>query len=206
MGACPQRSFATLDDGERALTVANRGLAEVEAVREGQGDTSLAVTLLRAVGWLSRGDLCLRPGDAGPPLPTPGAQVPGPLRAELSLRVHPVGDPERIPAAHRFAYPPIAFPGGGLAGGPLGDRASLVSVSEGAVVLSAIEPRPAGGALLRGYNASDQACHAEVRWLPDPGRRLEAVDLGERPLGTPVEAGVIRLELRAWQLFSVRVG
>lgn len=205
IGACPQRSFATLDDGAQALTVANRGLAEVEAVREGQGDTSLAVTLLRAVGWLSRSDLSVRPGDAGPSLPTPGAQVPGPLRAELSLRLHPVEDPERIPAAHRFAYPPIAFTGGGPAGSPLADGASLVSVSGASVVLSAIEPREEGGALLRGYNASDGPCRAQVRWLPDPSRRLEAVDLSENPVGTPAEAGVARLELRPWQIFSLRV-
>ena len=48
-------------------------------------------TLLRAVGWLSRGDLALRPGDAGPALPTPGAQVPGPHHLELALRFHPRG-------------------------------------------------------------------------------------------------------------------
>ncbi|MEE8580091.1 MAG: hypothetical protein V3T33_00760, partial [Myxococcota bacterium] len=70
-GATPQRCFASLDDGQDALTVANRGLAEVEAVPEGDGTTSLAVTVLRAVGWLSRGDLVMRPGPAGPPLPTP---------------------------------------------------------------------------------------------------------------------------------------
>ena len=37
IGATPQRGFATLADGSRALTVANRGCAEVEAVPEADG-------------------------------------------------------------------------------------------------------------------------------------------------------------------------
>ena len=81
-------NWATLDDGDSAMTVANRGLAEVDAVPEADGTTSLAVTLLRAVGWLSRGDLRLRPGDAGPGLATPGAfaQAPEDHPARLHSR------------------------------------------------------------------------------------------------------------------------
>ena len=108
IGAVPQRTFATLaDDGGLALTVANRGVAEVEAVVGEAGQGALALTVLRAVGWLSRADLRLRAGPAGPGLATPGAQVPGPHRAEFALRLHPHGDPRRIAEAHGFAYPPL---------------------------------------------------------------------------------------------------
>src|SRR5690606_3256052 len=89
IGAVPPRTFATVVGEELACTIANRGLAEVEAVPVGDGrETELAVTILRAVGWLSRADLALRPGPAGPVLPTPGAQVPGEHLARLSLRLH----------------------------------------------------------------------------------------------------------------------
>ena len=54
---------------------------EAEVTPEGV----LALTLLRSVGWLSRPDLGTRPGEAGPSLETPGAQLLGQLEAELSL-------------------------------------------------------------------------------------------------------------------------
>jgi hypothetical protein len=204
IGACPQRSFACLDDGRRTWTVANRGLAEVEALEEGRS-TSLAITLLRAVGWLSRGDLALRPGDAGPPLPTPGAQVPGPHRAELSLRLDEMGAAAPSAHAHRFAYPPLAVVGGGGSAAPVRDGDSLVAVSAPLVLLTAIEPRAGGAAVLRGYNASSEPRRVRVRWLADPGRRLEPIDLAETHSRGPLADEEVELELRPWELFTLRV-
>src|SRR5262245_20826594 len=130
IGACPQKTFAALDDGERALTVANRGNAEVEAVPEADGHTSLAITLLRAVGYLSRGDLALRRGHAGPPFETPGAQALGPQRAELSFRLHRAGDADAVAHAHRFAHAPVAFAGGGAEGADVPDGARLLELDD----------------------------------------------------------------------------
>ena len=206
IGAVPQRSFASIDDGARALTVATRGLAEVEAVPEGDGHTALAVTLLRAVGWLSRDDLRLRPAGAGPSLPTPGAQVQGPHRAELSLRLHRAADPHRVSEAHRFAYPPTAFLAGDGAAPRLRDGDSLVEISDPAVVLSAVEPRE-GGVLVRGWNASGEPRRVEIAVRAPGVRRLEPVDLAERPdPRCRYEGGSASgvLELRPWQIFSLR--
>jgi len=75
--AYPQQDFSLLQDGRRGLAVLARGLPEVAAEREGEG-TVLSLTLLRAVGWLSRDDFPSRNfANAGPTLPTPGAQCPG---------------------------------------------------------------------------------------------------------------------------------
>ena len=209
IGAVPQRSFATLEGGRGlALSVANRGAAEVEAVPEADGTTSLAVTLLRAVGWLSRDDLHLRPGHAGPPLETPGAQVPGPNRQELSLRLHPPGEPERLARAHAFAFPPVAFAGGGPAGAPLRDGARLVEVDDPAVVVSAVQPGPDGRTRVRLWNASGQARRVRVAWGGPGARGIEAVDLA----GRPERAGDLEAEgpcgwlrLRPWQIATLRV-
>jgi len=129
IGATPQRSFATVSAGSEALTVANRGAAEVEAIPEEDGTTLVAVTVLRAVGWLSRGDLGLRPSHAGPALPTPGAQVPGPHRIEVSVRAHGNGDSHRTAEAHRYAFPPLVFAGGGSAAGPPSNRSPTAGPS-----------------------------------------------------------------------------
>lgn len=208
VGATPQRSFATLDDGQRALTVANRGSAEVDAVPEADGTTSLAITLLRAVGWLSRGDLRLRPGAAGPGLETPGAQVAGLHRAEFSIRLHPVDSVERVSEAHRFANPARAWIGGGPVDAPLADGARLVEIDDPAVVVSAIEPRPDRRPVLRLYNASAQPRTVALRWNGSGARAIEPVDLMERSVqdGTvSTEETRATLFLRPWGIATLRI-
>jgi len=208
VGATPQRNFASIGDGVRALTVANRGCTEVEAVPEADGSTSLALTLLRAVGWLSRGDLALRPGHAGPPLATPGAQVPGAHRIEISLRAHPDGDAVRMAEAHRFAFPPLIFAAAGPNAAPLGDGARLLEVDDPAVVVSAVEPRPDSAPIIRLYNASSEARRVRIRHHFPAARGLECVDLNGRPL--PVSGAAAgdltgeMLSLRPWQIAALR--
>ncbi len=210
IGAVPQRSFATVvGPGALALTVANRGVAEVEAIPESSGQGALALTVLRAVGWLSRADLRMRPGPAGPGLATPGAQVPGPHRIEVSLRLHERDDARRIAEAHGFAFPPLAFAGVENSNGALGDGARLVAVDDPLVLVSAIEPCPAGDAELRLVNASDAARSLRVGW-GTPGRSLRIVDLaGREGTATAIEtdapsAGSIALG--PWQIVTLRVG
>ncbi|UCF40233.1 MAG: hypothetical protein JSW43_10910 [Gemmatimonadota bacterium] len=76
-----------------ALSVFARGLYEFELTSDG----SVAVTLLRAVGELSRGELAARPGHAGWPTATPQAQEPGRFRAELAVSTVAV-DEASVPA------------------------------------------------------------------------------------------------------------
>jgi alpha-mannosidase len=56
VGYHPQKVFADVNDGERGLMIANRGLQEYEAL-DTRGGVTIALTLLRCVGWLSRADL-----------------------------------------------------------------------------------------------------------------------------------------------------
>lgn len=74
----PQKRFVSVSDEQHGLALLNRGLPEYEVLpaAEEQGVT-IALTLLRCVGWLSRGDLPNRRGPAGPILPTPEAQMEG---------------------------------------------------------------------------------------------------------------------------------
>jgi len=203
VGATPQRRLAEVEGAGRSTVVANRGLPEVEALRDGEGAGWLAVTLLRAVGWLSRDDLVLRPGHAGPGLPTPGAQVPGPHRAEVSLRWVPAGDPERVHEALRFANPPLCFPLAPGAEGPLADGDRLVELDHPAAVISAVEPDREGSCLVRLWNASADRVQASLRWKA--GGRLERVDLEGRPLSNAVSPPEAPLDLRGWEIASLRV-
>ena len=63
------RAFV-LGRASAAVLVAHRGLHELEPLDDG----SVAATIVRCVGWLARGDLSSRTGDAGPEIFTPDAQ------------------------------------------------------------------------------------------------------------------------------------
>jgi hypothetical protein len=213
IGSGPQRSFATVvGDGGLALTVANRGLAEVEAVplAGGHPATDLAVTLLRAVGWLSRGDLRMRPGPAGPVLATPGAQVPGPHMAELAVRLHDAADPRRVLEAHAFAFPPIVFEAAGEADAPLGDGSRLVEVDDPEVVVSAIEPLAGGGADVRVVNLGGTARDVGLRWNGGSRHTLRPVDLAGHPVAEAAtetqngDARAVRMRLGPWKIATLR--
>ena len=85
-GTFPQRDFSLLQDGSRGLAVLSRGLHEVQASRSAAGGMGLSVTLLRSVGWLSRGDFPTRRfTNVGPTLPTPDAQCVGEHRFQYAV-------------------------------------------------------------------------------------------------------------------------
>nr|MDO8111284.1 glycoside hydrolase family 38 C-terminal domain-containing protein [Candidatus Sigynarchaeota archaeon] len=91
-GIMPQKRYVRVNspDGKVAVTLANKGLPEVELA----GGYQLAITLLRCVGWLSRGDIPERPVHAGPAEKTPGAQEMGKeYTFNYSMFIHPASDP-----------------------------------------------------------------------------------------------------------------
>jgi len=80
----PLHRYVSLFDDARGCTVFSDGLAEYEGLEDG----GIAVTLVRAVGDLSKSDLPERPGHAGWPAPTPLAQCRGPFAASLGVMLH----------------------------------------------------------------------------------------------------------------------
>jgi mannosylglycerate hydrolase len=86
----PLHRYVSLFAGDRGATLYSDGLAEYEATEQG----TVWITLLRAVGELSRNDLPERPGHAGWPTPTPGAQCHRPVAASLAVMLHR-GDDDR---------------------------------------------------------------------------------------------------------------
>ncbi|MFX0043611.1 MAG: glycoside hydrolase family 38 C-terminal domain-containing protein, partial [Candidatus Hodarchaeota archaeon] len=80
-----QKDFIAIKDETRCFAVLNRGLPEYEAIKNEDGTITVAITLLRSIGWLSRPNLDSRRSDAGPSLKTPGAQCIGNYTFELSL-------------------------------------------------------------------------------------------------------------------------
>ncbi|NHI82810.1 MAG: hypothetical protein EAX81_00715 [Candidatus Thorarchaeota archaeon] len=80
----PLRSFVHLSSAKRGLTVSTSGLLEFEVQQSDDGET-IALTLVRSVGQLSREKLKTRHEGAGPLLKTPGGQCQGTLLFEYSI-------------------------------------------------------------------------------------------------------------------------
>jgi len=95
----PLHRYVSVVGPAAGATLYSDGLAEYEATETGE----LFVTLLRAVGELSRNDLPERPGHAGWPAQTPRAQSIGPFAARLALLLHGGRDADVIDAIERTA-------------------------------------------------------------------------------------------------------
>ncbi|MBW2144103.1 MAG: hypothetical protein JRG75_06885 [Deltaproteobacteria bacterium] len=80
-----QRNFVGINDGKKGLVIFNKGLPEYEATPDG----TIALTLLRSVGWLSQDDLSSRERLAGPKIPVPDAQCMGEHIFEYALVTQP---------------------------------------------------------------------------------------------------------------------
>jgi alpha-mannosidase len=91
VATAPAHRFVAVAGGEGGLAILAPGFFEYEHTPTGD----LIVTLLRCVGQLSRGDLSTRPGNAGWPMATPGAQCIGRERLQLALTPVSADDIER---------------------------------------------------------------------------------------------------------------
>jgi alpha-mannosidase len=127
----------------------------------------LLVTLLRAVGQLSRNDLAARPGHAAWPTPVPEAQCAGHDRIELALVPVSAGALGRGDALPRH-WEDVFVP---LRGAWLRDARRLRPAAGDAtldgtgLVLSAVKPAQAGGGtVLRCYNATARAAAGTWRF------------------------------------------
>jgi alpha-mannosidase len=158
------------------LTVVAPGLAEGEVSADG----CIAITLLRAVGWLARYDLRSRPIPAGPPMEVPGAQMPGTLEARLSLLAG------CDPGAARAAELGLR----GVIGGAvplLADGIALLELEPADLLVTALKlPERGEGVVLRVLNPTD-ATHSARIGVGFPIASATAVRLDEEPADHAVE-------------------
>jgi mannosylglycerate hydrolase len=200
----PQRAFTSVTDGKSGLTVANRGLTEVEVLKNSAGNAEIAVTLLRCVGWLSRDDFSTRNGHAGPFLETPGAQMPGTWTFDYSIIPHAGNWQKSFAQAYAFETP-MRLVCTGLHGGTLPASGSFVKVEPVAFVVSAVkQSEDGGGWLVRGYNITGDAIHVTFKPLK-PYKRVEQVNLAEEKQTAlkPDKAGCVSLLARGHEIVSV---
>ena len=189
-GTYPQQDFSLVQDGARGLAILNKGLPEIQPIRNGAGEVSLSLTLLRAVGWLSRDDIATRRCEnAGPTLATPEAQCLGEHRFEYAV-VPFVGDYLRADVkgiSQMYRIPNVAVQGvedGHVPGGP-----GLLSKANPATCVSAVKRHDERDTLeLRLYNLGGETVVESLNfgtaivggWRTDLlGERRDALELAD---------------------------
>ncbi len=179
-----QDAFVCLHNGKYGLMIANRGLPEYEISPSQNGDI-IAVTLLRAIGYLSRKNLH-RPQPAGPEIKTPDAQCLGKHIFEYSI-IPIVGDffkSRSFFKAYSFSYPPISifqtesYPYPKL----LPKSLSFVKVNSKNLVLSSIKiAENKDGVIARFYNVSKGGEKFEIKTYRN--FRIFTANLKEEKIG-----------------------
>jgi len=180
----PQQGWVSVADGPRGLMVANSGLPEYEILRDGSG--TIALTVLRAVGWVSREDLLSRVGGAGPTIPTEDAQCLG--RNTASYAIIPHGGSwlasRAYLTAEEYLVPLYGSATGAHAGVRPRDGGEVELLGDHTLVLSACKKAEQFDALiLRAWNVAQEPTSATV-WLVRRPKTVQLVDLREEPLST----------------------
>jgi alpha-mannosidase len=203
----PQKRFVDISDGTIGLGILNRGLPEYEVIdlspaknaqrnvvaplvgtlsggqvtRLGSGvepgQMAVAVTLLRCVEWLSRGDLSTRRGHAGPMEFTPEAQCPGLHEFDYALVPHR-GDWEAEEAlvlreAQAFNIPLWATVTDQHEGGLPSEPADAKRSRESGVLPSTGPEREALAATERRWPGAKEPAGSHFKGLPSRAELLE---------------------------------
>ena len=177
-------------------------VTEYELVTE---PPELALTLLRAVGQISRDHHRYREEPAGPQTPTPGAQCLGTQVAGLAVYPHPGAwhEDEVLTFMECFRHDLLAAPGTGDGrGGVRGLERAGLSVDGAGVVLSSLRRRG-------DWLELRLACQHPSPTTATIGGGLvaaRAADLLGRPgPDLPVAGGALRLDLRAWEIRTIQL-
>jgi len=209
----PLHRYVSLSRDGRGATVFSDGLAEYEATPAGD----VAVTLVRAVGELSRPDLPERPGHAGWPAATPEAQGPGPFVAHFAVALHaPDSDGTRA-LVERLADDvllPLTGDTVRAAVHALDGRASLALLGD-ALAFSAAKPaeRGDGWVALRAVNVGDAACDGAWRIVTAYDRpvrdalraRLDETPADALPVERDGDAAIVRFRAGPREAVTVLV-
>ena len=216
----PQQDWVDLSAEERGLCIIVRGLPEYEVLDTARRE--IAVTLLRAVGFLGAGyDMQTASVGAGPHIATPEAQIQRKLTYSLSILPH-TGSWDQAQVwrqAQVFNNPPRSYTTGMQKNNPAtlpgtGPAVrSFLSVTGRNVVLTALKQTEDGQALvLRLNNPSDDSTEAFI-CLPFAPKTTRLVGLDENPIPLPdnepapviMEDGELRLVLPPRKVLTLRI-
>ena len=202
----PMISMVDAGDAEIGATVIGKGLMEYEIT---EGEPSIAITLIRAVGDLSRNDLATRPsGHAGPPVATPGAQCLGLQRFELAFEPHgpaPLAG-ELMASARAQNIPPRVTTARRSGGSGPPTRSFLRIDRSGEVALSALkQAEDRSSTIVRLFNPGDQDADVVLSADRSIGQAFVVNFLEERQSALRIVDSAVELRLKPKQIQTIEL-
>ncbi|HEY9724656.1 MAG TPA: glycoside hydrolase family 38 C-terminal domain-containing protein, partial [Oscillatoriaceae cyanobacterium] len=195
MGTYPMVSQVVVDRPTGSAGLSAVGLHEYEAV-----DDTLYLTLIRAVGWLSREDLSTRKGDAGPMLAAPEAQCLDTYRFRYAWASQ---DADECFGTLRRLGAEFVVPGalGAIADWQGAKEAMFLELDQPAWQMSALKVADAGVRLvLRLFNANSEPSSGTLTF-GFPVRSVARARLDETPIEpAAVGADVLTTSLRGYEI------
>jgi alpha-mannosidase len=191
----PAHRWVAAAHGTRGLAVFLPGFFEYEWTPGGD----LVITLLRAVGQLSRSDLRARPGHAGWPTATPEAQCLG--QEHILLGVAPVtaedlAAPDRLERMWEDAFVPLQAHWMRTcceAGPSLVEGTGITLEGDGLVFSSCTRAASGRGVVLRCYNLLDR--EVEGRWRSKPRVAAASLVRADETVLAPLRVGAAGQEV-----------
>jgi alpha-mannosidase len=184
------QDFVSIQDGNKGLAIADKGIPEYEAVADTSG-TTIALTLLRCVGQLSRNDFPTRHMLAGPQLPTPEAQCIGMHTFEYSIIPYANDAGNEITTIESLNFgSPIHHCNVQRSGGHLPAEFSIVTIEPKELVMSTLKrSEDKSGVIVRFCNLSTKEVSGNMT-IYRSLQRCDIVNLNEEllesvPLVTP---------------------
>jgi mannosylglycerate hydrolase len=200
----PHRTFTAVEGADFSAAMMSKGILEVEVRPEPAGSTIL-LTLLRCVGWLSRSDLATRRGGAGPELETPDAQEIGAHRFEFAVATFSGSylDDDLLARVESYTSRPRLFHAR-----KTGERDSLLRCNNPRIVFSTARPiGRAGSFKVRVYSASPNPEQARFTFGESSFARI--VDFAGRATKRAAvkrsRDGALTLELRPFEILTFEV-
>lgn len=179
----PQRTFLCVESDGKGLAVLNKGCTNYRMRDKGDAGVEIALTLIRAVGWLSREDLHSRIGNAGPNIRTPEAQCLGRRIFEYALVPYSgtFHDSKVQQLAHEFNAPPVGAQTS-IHDGDLPHHMSFLKVVPDDLIITAIKQSEEGQRMvIRCYNPSNKTCTADILTFRQ-ARSVRLLNLNEEEL------------------------
>lgn len=190
-------AYGFVDAGGAGLLLTRA--TEYELVDGGE----VAITLLRGAARISRNVHPLRDEPAGPQVPTPDAQCPGLVTAQLAVLPHAGDwhDAGLVDAAERFRLPLVAVRGAGETGAELSSAEGL-SVAGAGVAMTSLRHRE-DWLELRLVAETPSATSATISGGISAARRCDL--LGRPGADLEVSDGSLELDLRPWEIATVQL-
>lgn len=214
-GIKPHDSFVDVSDGDGGLAIITRGTPEHEVVDV--KDRPIAITLVRSVGWLSRGDNPYRRGNSGPEFKVPEAQGHGIYAFHYSIYPHE-GSWEKAQVyreALKRNATPLTFVTNKWSHGiwaefphslnDLPEQMSFFTVEPDCFVVTATKVAEDGsGMIIRVCNLGTRGRKGLITLATRPGE-VWRVNLAEREIEQLESLEEIRFHLRTREIFTIKV-